>query len=123
MQGIYVPYWTYDAETRTDYTGQRGTVYYETRPVQVVVNGRRQMAMQQVARVRWAPARGRVARDFDDVLVLGLEEPAEALHRRAGALGSRRRSRAYEPRFLAGFRAEGYTRAGRGGLWRGAQRS
>ena len=34
MQGIYVPYWTYDAETRTDYTGQRGTVYYETRPVQ-----------------------------------------------------------------------------------------
>ena len=33
MQGMYVPYWTYDAETRTDYTGQRGTVYYETRPV------------------------------------------------------------------------------------------
>ena len=30
MQGIYIPYWTYDAETRTNYTGQRGTVYYET---------------------------------------------------------------------------------------------
>ena len=71
MQGIYVPYWTYDAETRTDYSGQRGTVYYRRRPVTVVVNGRRQTTMQQVARIRWQPVRGQVARDFDDVLVLG----------------------------------------------------
>ena len=33
MQGIYVPYWTYDAETRSRYAGQRGTVYHESRPV------------------------------------------------------------------------------------------
>ena len=73
MQGIYAPYWTYDAETRSTYTGQRGTVYYVSRPVSVVVNGRRQTAMQQVAQVRWQPAQGRVARDFDDVLVLGVD--------------------------------------------------
>jgi hypothetical protein len=30
MDGIYVPYWTYDADTRTRYTGQRGTAYYVT---------------------------------------------------------------------------------------------
>jgi predicted RNA-binding Zn-ribbon protein involved in translation (DUF1610 family) len=34
MQGIYVPYWTYDANTASSYTGARGTVYYETRTVQ-----------------------------------------------------------------------------------------
>ena len=108
MQGIYVPYWTYDAETRTDYTGQRGTVYYETRPVTVVVNGRRQTAMQQVARIRWPPARGRVARDFDDVLVLG----SKSLPKRftdALAPWDLSALSAYEPKFLAGFRAEGYT--------------
>ena len=87
MQGIYVPYWTYDAETRTEYAGQRGTVYYETRPVTVVVNGRRQTAMQQVARIRWQPVarpgRARLRRRAG----ARLDEPAQALHRRAGALG------------------------------------
>ena len=108
MQGIYVPYWTYDAETRTEYAGQRGTVYYETRPVTVVVNGRRQTTMQQVARIRWQPVRGRVARDFDDVLVLG----STSLPKRftdALAPWDLSALTAYEPKFLAGFRAEGYT--------------
>ena len=108
MQGMYVPYWTYDAETRTEYSGQRGTVYYETRPVSVVVNGRRETVMQQVARIRWSPARGRVARDFDDVLVLG----SKSLPKRfTDALAPWDLSvlSPYQPKFLAGFRAEGYT--------------
>ena len=104
MQGIYAPYWTYDAETRTEYSGQRGTVYYETRPVTVVVNGRRQTAMQQVARIRWQPVRGRVGRDFDDVLVLG----STSLPKRftdALAPWDLSTLTPYEPRFLAGFRS------------------
>jgi hypothetical protein len=108
MQGIYVPYWTYDAETRSEYAGQRGTVYYETRPVSVVVNGRRQTAMQQVARIRWQPVRGRVGRNFDDVLVLG----SKSLPKRftdALAPWDLSTLSAYQPKFLAGFRAEGYT--------------
>lgn len=108
MQGVYVPYWTYDAETRSRYAGQRGTVYYETRPMTVIVNGRRQTQMQQVARVRWQGARGQVARNFDDVLVLG----STSLPKRftdALAPWDLSALSAYEPRFLAGFRAEGYT--------------
>jgi DNA-directed RNA polymerase subunit RPC12/RpoP len=108
MQGIYAPYWTYDAETRTEYTGQRGTVYYESRPVSVMVNGRRQTQMQQVARVRWNAVRGRVARVFDDVLVLG----STSLPKRftdAVAPWDLSVLVPYEPRYLAGFRAEGYT--------------
>lgn len=108
MDGIYVPYWTYDADTRTAYSGQRGTVYYETRPVQVVVNGRTETQMQQVARISWTPVRGQVARRFDDVLVLG----SSSLPKRfTDALGPWDLSAlsAYEPRYLAGFRSEGYT--------------
>jgi DNA-directed RNA polymerase subunit RPC12/RpoP len=108
LQGMYVPYWTYDAETETDYVGKRGTVYYETRPVEVIQNGRRQVVMQQVARIRWTGARGRVARRFDDVLVLG----SKSLPKRfTDALAPWDLSvlTPYEPKFLAGFRAEGYT--------------
>jgi predicted RNA-binding Zn-ribbon protein involved in translation (DUF1610 family) len=108
LQGIYVPYWTYDAETETEYTGQRGTVYYEVENVAVMVNGKRQMSKQQVAKMRWQGVRGRVARNFDDVLVLG----ATSLPRRftdAIAPWDLTALSAYEPRYLAGFRAEGYT--------------
>lgn len=108
MQGIYAPHWTYDADTRSRYRGQRGTVYYESRPVTVTVNGRSQTQMQQVARVRWQPASGTVARRFDDVLVLG----SSSLPKRftdALAPWDLSALSAYEPKFLAGFRAEGYT--------------
>ena len=39
MNGVYVPYWTFDAQTASRYTGQRGEHYYETRTVTVKVNG------------------------------------------------------------------------------------
>jgi len=62
LTGVYAPYWTYDAETETDYAGRRGDTRYETRHVPMTVNGRRQMVAQQVARVDWRPARGRRSR-------------------------------------------------------------
>jgi DNA-directed RNA polymerase subunit M/transcription elongation factor TFIIS len=66
MNGIYVPYWTFDAATRSAYRGQRGTHYYETRTV--MRDGKRQRV--RVRKTRWQAASGRVARFFDDVLVL-----------------------------------------------------
>jgi DNA-directed RNA polymerase subunit RPC12/RpoP len=103
MQGIYVPYWTFDADTRSAYTGERGTVYYETRTV--MRDGKPQTV--QVAKVRWRSARGKVARFFDDVLVLA----STSLPKRfTDALEPWDLSEMepYAPEFLAGFRAEGY---------------
>ena len=103
MQGIYVPYWTYDAQTQTRYRGQRGTVYYVTRTV--TRNGKR--VQQQVAKVRWAPASGRVQRFFDDVLVLA----STSLPKRfTDALEpwDLAALEPYRPEYLAGFRAEAY---------------
>ncbi len=103
LDGIYVPYWTFDADTKSRYHGERGTVYHETRTV--VRDGKR--VQQTVAKVRWTPKSGRVARFFDDVLVLA----SRSLPKRytdalepwdLSALAP------YQPQFLAGFRAEGY---------------
>jgi predicted RNA-binding Zn-ribbon protein involved in translation (DUF1610 family) len=108
MQGVYVPYWTYDAETRSEYAGQRGTVYHETQVVPMIVNGRRQMVRQQVPKIRWQGVRGRVARNFDDVLVVGSTSMPKPFAEELAPWDLSALS-AYEPRFLAGFRAEGYT--------------
>ncbi|QIE44824.1 TFIIB-type zinc finger domain-containing protein [Pseudohalocynthiibacter aestuariivivens] len=104
LQGIYVPYWTFDADTKSAYRGERGTVYYETRTV--MRNGKRQQV--RVAKVRWRGVTGRVARFFDDVLVLASrslpKQYTDGLQPwDLGALEP------YRPEFLAGFRAEAYS--------------
>lgn len=108
MQGIYVPYWTYDAQTETDYTGQRGTEYHETKTETVMVDGKRETRTRRVTKVRWRSVSGHVSRFFDDVLVLASralpKDYTDAL-----APWDLSSLEPYQPEFLAGFRAEGYT--------------
>lgn len=108
MAGVYVPWWTFDAQTRSDYTGARGVWYYETRWVTVNVNGRTERRQEQVRKTRWFPASGRVARAFDDVLVIGSESLSRG-HAEALAPWDLAALQAYRPDYLAGFGAEGYT--------------
>ncbi len=104
LEGIYVPYWTYDADTRTQYSGERGTIYYETRTV--VRDGKRQQV--RVAKTRWRNVQGRVARAFDDVLVLASRSLPKS-YTDALAPWHLTELQPYSPEYLAGFRAEGYT--------------
>ncbi len=59
---LYAAAFTYDAETVTDYTGQRGEEYTVT-----VGSGDDR---HTETRVNWYPASGRVANSFDDIPVL-----------------------------------------------------
>ncbi|WP_293576995.1 TFIIB-type zinc finger domain-containing protein [Phaeobacter sp.] len=103
MNGIYVPYWTFDAQSRSAYRGQRGTVYYVNQTV--TVDGKQQT--RRVAKVRWRPVSGRVQRFFDDVLVLASKSLPK---KNTDALQPWDLSalEPYQPQYLAGFRAEGY---------------
>jgi DNA-directed RNA polymerase subunit RPC12/RpoP len=108
MNGVYVPFWTFDADTSSRYTGERGEYYYETRTVHVRVNGRMETRQEQVRHTRWYPAAGRVRRDFNDMLVMASRSLPARLGNELtpwdlGALVP------YGPEYLAGFQAEGYT--------------
>ena len=103
IQGIYVPYWTFDADTKSNYSGERGTIYYETQTV--MRDGKRQQI--KVPKTRWRAVSGKVARFFDDVLVLA----SKSLPKRyTDALEpwDLATLEPYNPEFLAGMRAEGY---------------
>lgn len=108
LQGIYVPYWTYDAETASQYTGQRGTIYYENRQVSVVVDGKRQTRTQRVQKIRWQRVQGRVSRFFDDVLVLASKSLPKK-YTDGLAPWDLSEMEPYREEYLAGFRAEAYT--------------
>ncbi len=104
LDGIYVPYWTYDADTKSTYRGERGVVYYESQTVRR--NGRTETV--RVQKVRWYPASGRVARWFDDVLVLASRSLPK--HFTDGLQPwDLTALEPYRPEYLAGFRSEGYT--------------
>jgi hypothetical protein len=69
LHGTYLPHWTFDAQTVSDYAGERGTYYYVTETYTVTNNGRTETRTRQVRKTRWHPTSGRVQRHFDDVLV------------------------------------------------------
>lgn len=108
MQGIYAPFWTFDAATSTRYTGARGEHYYETRTVQVTANGRRESRQEKVQRTSWYPASGHVSRDFDDIITLSTTSLPQGLSN-ALTPWDLAQLQPYQPEYLAGFLAEGYT--------------
>ena len=107
MNGVYVPYWTFDADTHSRYRGAKGVHYYETRTVTVNVNGRSEQRQEQVQKTQWYPASGAVARQFDDVLVIA----STSLPAKLGdglEPWDMAALQGYSPDYLAGFQAEGY---------------
>ena len=107
LRGLYVPHLTFDSATETSFRGMRGDVYYETRRVPVAVNGQRTTQLQQVPKVRWTPAAGRVARRFDDVLVAASATLPSRLLARLRDFDTHE-ARALQDDFLVGFESERY---------------
>lgn len=69
LKGVYIPYWTFDSNANSSYSGARGDVYYRRQVVMVNVRGRMQRQVRNVPQIRWTPVSGRTHRFFDDVLV------------------------------------------------------
>lgn len=99
--GMYVPYWTYDAQTYSDYRGQRGDAYYVTvRDNDGKTSQRRE--------IRWTRVSGSVERFFDDVLVVASRSLPKKY---ADRLDTWRLAslQPYKKEYLAGFRSEVYS--------------
>ena len=101
VKGIYLPWWTYDADTVTTYRGERGV--QDNRPNATAQAG---AATTRVV-TDWSPAAGAVAVGFDDILVAG--SPSIAPHL-ARVLDKWDLSRLRPPadEVLAGFGVEVY---------------
>lgn len=108
VNGVYVPFWTYDCKATTQYTGQRGDHYYVTETYTATENGRPVVRTRQVQRTRWSPAAGTVVNAFDDVLVCAARSiPAKGIE--SLAPWDLRSLVPYSDEYLSGFRAETYT--------------
>jgi len=104
MKGTYLPFWTFDAQTESDYSGRRGEHYWET---ESYTDDEGQTRTRQVQHTAWYPTSGHVSRFFDDVLVPASGHlPAQRLQ----AMGPWATDQAlpYQPDYLSGFRTLRY---------------
>jgi DNA-directed RNA polymerase subunit RPC12/RpoP len=108
VTGTYIPFWTYDCRTSTDYRGERGEVYYtnETREVRNSA-GETVTQSERVQHTNWTPASGHVDYFHDDVLVLASQTLPREL-RGATTAWDLKALVAYQPEFVSGYRAEAY---------------
>lgn len=66
LHGVYLPFWTFDAQADAEWSGEAGHYYYETKMVRV--NGK--MQQKRVRKIRWTYRSGRLSHFFDDILVV-----------------------------------------------------
>ncbi|MEN0004213.1 MAG: hypothetical protein AAF798_08725 [Bacteroidota bacterium] len=103
LHGIYIPFWTYDAKTESQWSGQAGYYYYVTKRVRQ--NGK--MVTKQVRKTRWKQRSGRLSHFFDDVLVIASHGLSQ---KKAQKIMPYRLEEVvnYDPRLLVGWEAELY---------------
>ena len=105
ISGIYLPYWTYDANTITDYTGRRGEDYTVE---EKYTDSQGQPKTRNVTKTNWYRAQGRVRNSFDDIFVVGSKTlPYKYLDNLEP--WNLKDLVPYDEKFLTGFKTETYS--------------
>lgn len=66
VKGLYIPYWTFDAQVHADWTAESGYYYYEEETYR---DSQGELRTRTVQKVRWQPSSGQLDHFFDDELV------------------------------------------------------
>ncbi|MBX7173577.1 MAG: hypothetical protein K1X72_21595 [Pyrinomonadaceae bacterium] len=103
LSSIYIPYWTYDASTRSYYSGERGDWYYETEYYEE--NG--EQRSREVRHTNWYSRSGQVGRFFDDVCIPATTSLPEKYIQKLEPWDLQE-LKSYEPAFLSGHKAQTY---------------
>ena len=104
LKGIYMPYWTYDSNTQSDYSGLRGVYYYVT---ESYTDSQGKTQTRQVRHTNWYPASGTVNNVFDDILVCASHSLPKKLVQDLEPWDLPELI-AYNDQYLAGFITESY---------------
>ncbi|MEA1880385.1 MAG: primosomal protein N' (replication factor Y) - superfamily II helicase, partial [Campylobacterota bacterium] len=108
LVGYYLPHWTYDSDTITQYSGLRGDIYYVTVTKTVIENGRQRRIQVQEPRINWTPVSGVVHVSFDDVTV-GASQTISRTILDSIEPWDTTKLVPFDEKYLLGFEAEEYT--------------
>ncbi len=104
VKGLYIPYWTFDAQVHADWTAESGYYYYET---ETYTDSDGKTQTRQVQKIRWQPSSGEVDHFFDDELVPASRGVQPAMLRRIEPFPTKQLV-PYNAGFLSGWVVERY---------------
>lgn len=119
MKGVYIPYWSYDTNTWSTYTGQAGDYYYAPETYTTTSNGRTETRTRQVQKIRWRFVSGTYDKAFDDIIFNDSRNVDQKIIEQIEPYQLSELLQ-YNPRFLAGFEAERY-KTGLKAVWERAK--
>lgn len=108
LNAIYIPYWTYDTDTYSLYTAERGVYHYRTVTRTRVVNGKTQTYTEQERYTVWTRTSGEYDRFFDDLLIPASGHYNGKLLNELGNFDLRHLL-PYKPEYVSGHIAERYS--------------
>jgi predicted RNA-binding Zn-ribbon protein involved in translation (DUF1610 family) len=109
LQGVYLPFWTFDAYTSSWWQADAGYYYHVTETYWTTdEEGKRVQRSRQVQKIRWEPASGFLQLHFDDALVPASSSVERDMLERIYPFDTKTLV-SYEPGFLSGWGAEAYT--------------
>lgn len=97
FKGVYLPYWTFDADTHSNYSGRYGIEYT-----------RRDSKGNTTTHVKWYPISGTYDEFIDDQLVCGTNRYDDVILGRIEPFNTAD-NKVYRPEYVAGFIAERYS--------------
>lgn len=104
LHGVYLPYWTFDAQVDAHWTAESGYYYYTTETYRDA-QGRTQT--RRVQHVRWESSSGSLSHFFDDELVPASRGLHAALLRQVEPFPTKQLT-PYAPSYVAGWLVEQY---------------
>lgn len=97
LQGIYLPFWTFDAQVTSHYRGQGGKTYVVTDK-----DGNRD------TKVRWFPVSGEIEGHYDDLQVCATLHEASQVVEKVLPYNTVENTTPFSSSYLSGFLAERY---------------
>lgn len=104
IKGIYLPYWTFDAQADSQWTAESGYYYYTT---ETYTDSQGKSQTRQVRHTRWVPSSGSLSHFFDDDLIPASVGVREELLRKIEPFPTKELT-AYDPGYVAGWVVEQY---------------
>jgi len=104
VKGLYIPYWTFDAQVHADWTAESGYHYYET---ETYTDSEGKIQTRQVQKTRWEPSSGSLDHFFDDEPVPASRGVQPEMLRGIEPFPTRELV-PYQPGFLSGWVVERY---------------
>jgi hypothetical protein len=104
VRGVYIPYWTFDAQAVCPWTADAGHYYYTSETYR---DNKGHTQTRQVRHVRWEPASGEVRHFFDDEPVPGTHGVSHDLLKQVEPFPTAELV-PYDTAFLSGFVVEHY---------------